>query len=98
MDVKTFKSLAQSKEKSIVILSASWCSPCKVLGKTVDKIKESAPSLAKKIHKVDVDDASELATELKIQSVPTVFYLGDGEPRIETGLQTEAELCTWFLG
>ena len=96
MDSKLFNSLKTSKEKSIVVFSASWCGPCKVLAKTINTIFALRPDLQGKIHKVDIDDASDLSLELGIQCLPTVYYLGNGSEEVRKGIQKEKELLSWF--
>jgi thioredoxin 1 len=97
MDIKTFNELRESKERTIVVLSAQWCGPCKLLGKTIDTIKDEAPNLSDKIHKLDVDDCEELVEYLGVQSVPSVYYLGHGEFKKSTGVQSASELLEWLI-
>lgn len=95
MDIKTFKSLVDSNDHSIVVLSASWCGPCKVLAKTLDKIK-SESDLGQNIFKVDIEDEPDLAVEFGVKSVPTVLFVGQGKTEIKTGVQNENVLLKWL--
>lgn len=53
---------------------ASWCGPCKVLDKTLEKVT------GVDIHKYDVDQFEELAEERGILNVPAlIFWNGDQE-------------------
>lgn len=53
---------------------SSWCSPCKVLEKTLDQITNID------IVRYDVDENEDLASEKKIRSIPVlIFYNGDTE-------------------
>lgn len=53
---------------------SSWCSPCKVLEKTLEQITDID------VVKYDVDEDSDLAAEKKIRSIPVlIFYNGDTE-------------------
>ena len=97
MTITQFNKLKDSNEKSILILSASWCNPCKVLAKTVNALQDKAPNIGDKITKIDIEEYPELAEHLSVQSVPTVYYLGDGKPVVKKGIQTEAELCNWLI-
>ena len=53
---------------------AQWCSPCKVLDKTLEQITDID------IIKYDVDEWEDLANEKGIRNVPVlIFYNGDNE-------------------
>ena len=53
---------------------SSWCSPCKVLEKTLDQITNID------IVRYDVDENEDLASEKKIRNIPVlIFYDGDIE-------------------
>lgn len=62
---------------SLVKFSATWCAPCKVVAKTIDKIKTEFTDV--KFQEIDVDDNPILAKDYKIRSVPTVILLKNGE-------------------
>jgi len=57
---------------------AEWCSPCKMLTPVISELKEKYDGKAG-IHKVNVDDNSELAKEMGIRSIPTVILFKDGQ-------------------
>jgi len=63
----------------IVDFWATWCGPCKTLGPTLEKLVVQAGGLVKLV-KIDVDANKELAAQLRVQSVPTVFGFKDGQP------------------
>lgn len=63
----------------IVDFWATWCGPCKTLGPTLEKLVVLAGGLVKLV-KIDVDANKELATQLRVQSVPTVFGFKNGQP------------------
>ena len=77
-------------------MSASWCGPCKVLGKTVDKIKVDHPELVEKITKIDIDEDQDLAQRFSVMSIPTLFYVKNGEVTIKKGCQSDSDLLGWF--
>ena len=95
MDLKQFKELSQSEAKSIVVFSAvSWCAPCKTLAKNIKSAKLKNPDIS--IQEIDIDDYPDLASELGIMSVPTVFYFGNGESTRKTGVQSTEQLLAHF--
>ena len=62
---------------SLVKFSATWCAPCKVIAKTIEKLKPEFSEI--KFFEVDVDDYPELAKNYKIRSVPTIILFWNGE-------------------
>ena len=53
---------------------AEWCSPCRVLERTLEQITDID------VVKYDVDEDSDLASEKKIRNIPVlIFYNGDTE-------------------
>jgi len=96
MDNETFDKIVASGETRIIIISAKWCGPCKVLGKTVEKIKSDHPELVDKITKIDIDEDQDLAQRFSVMSVPTVLYVKAGEVSVLKGVQSESSLLSWF--
>lgn len=62
---------------SLVKFSATWCAPCKVMARTIDKIKSEFDTV--KFQEVDVDDHPNLAKDYKIRKIPTVIIIKNGE-------------------
>jgi thioredoxin 1 len=62
----------------ITKFGAKWCKPCSQLGKVMNEI---LPSYDGKVAYliVDVEEDIDLATELKIMSVPTMIFEHDGK-------------------
>ena len=63
----------------IVDFWATWCQPCKALTPVLEKAVRDA-SGAVKLVKVDIDQNQMLASQLRIQSVPTVYGFFQGRP------------------
>ena len=63
----------------IVDFWAPWCGPCKQLGPSLEKAVNAAAG-AVKLVKVNIDESPEIAEQLRIQSIPTVFAFKDGQP------------------
>ncbi len=81
-----FQSTIQAAKTPVLVdFSATWCGPCKALAPTIDKIAaEYAGKLA--VYKVDIDNASEAASDFNIISVPTcVFFKSSKEVDRFTG-------------
>jgi thioredoxin 1 len=62
---------------SLVKFAATWCAPCKVVAKSIDKIKTEFTDV--KFQEIDVDDNPTLAKDYKIRSVPTIIIFKDSE-------------------
>ena len=69
--------LEASKDSFIVVdFWAPWCGPCKDLGPRIEKVVGLSKGKAKLV-KINIDENQELATQLQIQSIPTVFAFKD---------------------
>jgi putative thioredoxin len=58
---------------------APWCGPCKQLTPTLEKVVRAAKGKVKLV-KINIDENPELAQQLRIQSVPTVYAFWQGQP------------------
>ena len=63
----------------IVDFWAPWCGPCKTLGPMLEEAVRAAKGAVKMV-KVNVDEAQQIAGQLQIQSIPTVYAFFKGQP------------------
>lgn len=70
---------ASAQAPVIVDFWAPWCGPCKTLGPMLEKLVKRAGGLVRMV-KINVDENQGLASQLRVQSVPTVFAFKDGRP------------------
>ena len=63
----------------IVDFWAPWCGPCKTLGPSLEKAVADANG-AVKLVKINIDENQEIARQLRIQSIPTVYAFKNGQP------------------
>jgi putative thioredoxin len=63
----------------IVDFWAPWCGPCKQLGPLLEKVVSEAKG-AVRLVKINIDENQEIARQLRIQSIPTVYAFRDGQP------------------
>jgi thiol-disulfide isomerase/thioredoxin len=75
----------------VVIMSTSWCGPCKLLAEDLQEAAEQRGPVALRVVKIDVEQVegglADVASALKIQKLPTVFFCGGqgkGKPALRT--------------
>jgi len=83
----------RSHEVPVVIdLWAEWCGPCKALGPILDKVIGETNG-AVELAKVDVDANPSVSQAFRVQSIPAVFAMVDGQVVDGfTGAQGEAQV------
>jgi putative thioredoxin len=71
----------EASRQALVLVDfwATWCGPCKQLGPLLEKLVKASGGKVRLV-KVDIDKNQELAAQLRIQSVPTVYAFKDGRP------------------
>ncbi|MFK7750944.1 MAG: thioredoxin [Sedimentitalea sp.] len=70
---------ASNEGPIIVDFWAPWCGPCKTLGPLLEDAVTAAKGAVKMV-KINVDEAQNIAGQLQIQSIPTVYAFHKGQP------------------
>ncbi|WP_375204666.1 thioredoxin [Hyphococcus sp.] len=80
--IETFEAdvLAASMTTPVVVdFWADWCGPCKQLGPLLERTVRAAKGKVKLV-KIDIDKNQMLASQMRIQSIPTVYAFFQGRP------------------
>jgi putative thioredoxin len=70
---------ASAKTPTIVQFWAPWCGPCKQLGPVLEKVVGASGGKVRMV-RVNIDDNTQIAQQMRVQSVPTVYGFVDGQP------------------
>ena len=85
-----------SKQPVIVQFWAPWCGPCKQLGPVLEKVVAAANGKVRMV-RVNIDENQQIAQQLRVQSVPTVYAFVDGQPVDGfAGVQPESTLTQYI--
>lgn len=62
----------------VVDFFAPWCGPCRVMNPIVNDVAEEFAGVVK-VGKLNIDDFENLATEYRIEAIPTLLFFKDGQ-------------------
>ena len=88
----SFSNLIASETPTVIDFFATWCGPCRAVSPILADLKSDLGD-GVRIFKIDVDSNQALASENKVQSIPTLMIFQNGELKWrETGVQSKAKL------
>lgn len=72
---------------------AEWCGPCKTLTPVLEKVAADYANQGVRLVKVNVDENKAIAAQFRVQSIPTVYAVFQGQLVADlTQMRTEAQL------
>ena len=86
-----------SSQPVVVDFFADWCGPCKAMAPALEEVaKELAGKV--KIAKVNVDESPSITEKYRIQAMPTLLIIKDGEVAAQHvgALVTKKKLEDWI--
>jgi putative thioredoxin len=89
------RDVVEPSMSALVILDfwAEWCGPCKQLTPVLEKVAADYADRGVILVKVNVDEEKFIAAQFRIQSIPTVYALFQGQPVADlTQARTEGQL------
>ena len=63
----------------VVQFWAPWCGPCKQIGPLLEKVVAAAKGKVKMV-RINIDENQQIAQQMRVQSVPTVYGFFNGQP------------------
>lgn len=76
--MENFNDIINSNQLTLIDFYATWCGPCKMMHPVLEQLKSELGDTLR-IIKFDVDKNEALASQYRIQSVPTLMLVKGGE-------------------
>jgi putative thioredoxin len=89
------RDVVEPSRTSLVIVDfwAEWCGPCKQLAPVIEKVAADYAGKGVRLVKVNVDENGFIASQFRVQSIPTVYAVFQGQPVADLSqARTEGQL------
>lgn len=74
LEEKSFDQEVNNNKQILVMFSATWCGPCKMLYPLMEELSKTHT-----VRKIDIDSCPELCKKFSVRSVPTTILFLDGK-------------------
>ena len=71
------KNVLESDVPVLVVFTAPWCGPCKILDPVIESLMPEMSGHAK-VFKVDTDETPEISSKYQVSRLPTIIFFSDG--------------------
>jgi putative thioredoxin len=88
------RDVVEPSQSKLVLIDfwAEWCGPCKQLSPIIEKIAAEYASRGVILVKINVDENRFIASQFRVQSIPTVYAFFQGQPVADlTSARTESQ-------
>ena len=88
------RDVVEPSQSKLVLIDfwAEWCGPCKQLSPVIEKIAEEYADKGVLLVKINVDENRFIASQFRVQSIPTVYAFFQGQPVADlTSARTEGQ-------
>lgn len=96
INAEQFEKEAKMSAVAVVDFSATWCGPCRMLAPVLESVSEK---LSGKVdfYNVDVDEAPALAGAYRVNSVPCLVLMKNGQFADQSiGFKPEPMIQSWI--
>ena len=98
VNTEEFQDEAMKAPVAVADFSATWCGPCRMLAPVLEEISEKYEGKVA-FFTVDVDESPELAMKYRVNSVPCLVLLKNGEFVDQSvGFRPAPQLTAWIDG
>lgn len=88
-----FKNEINCEKPVLVDFFATWCAPCRAMGKIIDELAKDY-----KVLKINIDDEREISADCNISAVPTFIVFKNGkESSRHIGMQKKEALLNALI-
>ena len=75
---ENFEAIVNQTEKPVLIdFWATWCGPCRMIAPIIEEIAAQRDDVI--VGKIDVDQEIDLALKFRVNSIPTLLLMKNGE-------------------
>lgn len=82
MEVKitneNFETLKNGEMPLVVDLWATWCGPCRMIGKVISELAEEYDGRCV-VGKCDIEECEDIPMEYGVRNIPTILFFKNGE-------------------